>query len=219
MSDGGNIERWNAIKNLTEQIVYFAPPSTSLALLIFNSQTVRKLDFGYSRKELLDAIEQVPHVHGLTALWDSLLQASEMFRDAALGDAVLVISDFGDSASKGKLGEVRKAFAANGVRIVGLDIVDHYFASEEEHLGPANLFDLATGTGGMPMIVDSLTDVPNTLKRLFDAIGKFYVLRITPSVPLQKPERLSLRLMAKDGKKNKGIISLYYPEKVSHCAQ
>jgi len=129
---------------------------------------------------------------------------------------VLVISDFADSVSKGKQGELRNAFTTNGIRVVGIGIFDHHVATEEERLGPGNLLDLATETGGMPMIVDSLTDVPNILKWLFDAIGKFYVLRITLSVPPKKPERLNVRLMADDGKKNKGI-SLYYPDKVSQC--
>ena len=60
MRAGGNNERWNAVKNLAEQIVYFAPPSTSLALIVFNSQTIRRLNFGHPRKELRDAIERCP---------------------------------------------------------------------------------------------------------------------------------------------------------------
>lgn len=218
MSGDGDKRRWNAIKNLTEQIVYFAPASTKLALLVFNKQTIRKLDFGHSRKELLDAVEQIPDAHGLTALWDSLLETSEMLGDALLGDAVLVISDFGDSVSKGKPEEVRKRFVAKGVRVFGIGIYDHYFATEEERLGPEYLRSLAEETGGLPIITDSFKDVPNLLKQLFEAIGRFYVLKINPSPPLQKPERLNLSLIAGGGKKNKGI-SLYYPRKISPCTE
>jgi hypothetical protein len=44
----GDEERWNATKNFAEKIVAFAPPTSRLALLIFNTKTIVKLGFDHS---------------------------------------------------------------------------------------------------------------------------------------------------------------------------
>lgn len=97
---GYDMRRWKAIEGLTEEIVASAPAWSKLALLVFNAQTVRKVEFGHSRKELIAAIEQLPPAKGQTALWNALLEADGMFGEPARGDAMVVFSDFGDNFSK-----------------------------------------------------------------------------------------------------------------------
>jgi hypothetical protein len=220
MSGDHDMRRWKLIKAFTEEIAASAPMSAKLAIVVFNTEVIRKVEFGHSRKELLAAIEQTPNAAGRTSLWKSLLDASQMFGDPAPGDAMLVISDFGDNASKGKSTDMQRAFAAKGIRLFGIGIFDHYFATEEERLGPEDFFALVKGTGGdvIKEIGQYRYNETGLLKLLFDQIGRFYVLKITPPSPLQKPERLNLSIFPDDHKRNKGM-SLYYPEKVSQCGQ
>jgi hypothetical protein len=217
---GRDVQRWRAIKTLTEQIIASVPTSTDLAVLVFNRQTIRKVEFGHSRKELLDAIEQLHDANGATALWTALLEASKMFDSPAPGNAVLVISDFVDNTHKTNTAKVRSAFLVNTIRLFGVGIgsVDHYLASAEEREAQDDFFALVKQTGG-----DVIQDVGKyggdaLLRQLLDEPGKFYVLKITPPSLLQKPERLNLNIFPDDHKRNKGM-SLYYPEKLSQCGQ
>lgn len=220
MTTEGNMSRWNAIKDLVEQIVYSAPPSTSLALLVFNSQTVRKLEFGHSRNELQAAIEKLPDAHGMTSLWSSLLEASEMFGSQAPGDAVLVISDFEDNTHKANAAKVQSAFLDKRIRLFGLGIgtFDHYLFNAEDREGQEDFFALVKQSGGnlIKSISESDKDLSIFSKQLFDQIGRFYVLTLTPSVALTKPGRLNLSVVAPNGRKEKGI-ALAYPERSRSC--
>jgi hypothetical protein len=216
MSGNRDMQRWRAIKTLTEQIVASVPTSTDLAMLVFNGRTIRKVEFGHSRKELLDTIEQLPDANGTTPLWTSLLEASKMFGSPAPGNAVLVISDFVDNTSNTNAAKVRSAFLENSIRLFGvgvgsLDVV------AEDRVGQADFFALVKQTGG-----DVIQDVGKyrgdaLLRQLLEEPGRFYVLKITPPFPLQKAERLNLSIFPED-KRNKGM-SLYYPKKVSQCGQ
>lgn len=220
MTSDHDMRRWSAIKTFTEQIVASVPTSTELAMLVFNRQTIRKVEFGHSRKELLDTIEQLPDANGMTDLWTSLLEASKMFGSPAPGDAVPVISDFVDNTHKTNAAKVRSAFLDNRIRLFGVGIgsLDHYLVIAEDREGQDDFFALIKQTGG-----DVIHDIGKyrgdpLLPQLFDEPGRFYVLKITPSSPLQKPESLNLSIFPDDHKRNKGI-SLYYPEKVFHCGQ
>jgi len=217
---GRDMKRWRAIKALTSQIVASVPTSTDPAMLVFNRQTIRKVEFGHSRKELLDTIEQMPDANGPTALWTALLEASTMFGRPAPGNAVLVISDFVDNTHKTNSAKVRSAFLENRIRLFGVGIgsSDHYLAIAEDREGQDDFFALVKQTGG-----DVIQDVgmyrgDALLRQLLDEPGRFYVLKIAPPSPLQKPERLNLSIFADDHKRNKGM-SLYYPERVSQCGQ
>jgi hypothetical protein len=226
-----DMRRWNAVKNFAEQIVEFAPPSSRLALVIFNREIIVKLGFEYSRNDLIAAIDRVPEAKEQTALWKSVVGASEVFGNVSQGDSMVVISDFGDNTHKTDAAEVQKTLTAKGFRMFGIGIFGYYFSSQEERDGPDILFALAKETGG-----DTITfplsngtggevrreigllheNVPGLLTWLFDRIGKFYDLKITPSAPLSRRERLNLSLAAENGKKNKRIV-LYYPRYLNPC--
>jgi len=217
---GRDMKRWRAIKALTSQIVASVPTSTDLALLVFNRQIVRKVEFGHSRKELLDTIEQLPDANGMTALWTALLEASTIFVRPAPGNAVLVISDFVDNIHKTHADKVRSAFVENKVRLFGVGIgsLDRHLVVAEDRERQDDFFALVRQTGG-----DVIQDVgthggDRLLRQLLDEPGRFYVLKIASPFPLKKPERLNLSIFADAHKRNKGI-SLHYPEKVSQCGQ
>lgn len=218
MGGDRNMKRWHAIKTFAKQIVALAPASTELAMLIFNRKIVRKVEFGHSRKELLDTIEQSSDANGMTALWTSLLEASEMFSTPLPGDSVLVVSDFVDDTHKTNVATVQSAFVNKRIRLFGAGIgsFDHYLADAEDREGQDKFFALVKQTGGDVIDVGEHRD-DRLLQQLFDEPGKFYVLKITPTVPVQKPERLTLGLVTGTGNKNKGI-TLYYPQRFVPCA-
>ena len=220
MSGDANMRRWKLTKSFTEQLIASAPPSIQISIVVFNTQIIRRVAFGHSRNELLAAIDQSPNANGGTSLWNSLLEASDMFSKPVPGDTMLVISDFGDNAKKSNAAEVQRALLARGVRMFGVGILGHYFASEEERESTADLFALVKETGGDAIedVVGYRGDLPGLLTQLFDKMGRFYVLSVTPSSPLLKRERLNLSLIASNGKKNKGVV-LYYPQHLNPCIQ
>ena len=165
-------------------------------------------------------IEQLPNAKERTALWNSLLEASKMFGDPAPGDAMLVLSDFGDNVSKAKPAEVQTAFMSKRIRLFGVRILDPYAQSTEEVNGIYDFLNVTKQTGGdvIKELGKYRYDEAGLLKLLSNEIGAVYIVKITAPVALQKPERLNLSLIAGDGKKNKGI-SLYYPQNIPPCAE
>jgi len=141
-------ELWRAIKNLSEQLITLAPPSTKLALVVFSERVLRRLDFGHSRQELVTTIEQLPAPTGKTALWDSLLEPGSIFSDPIPGDAVVAISDGGDDFSKSRSRDVQSVFVAEGVRIFAIGLRHSYSESEEELIGGQDFARVAKPTGG-----------------------------------------------------------------------
>jgi len=213
MSGHGDMRRWKAIKSFTEHMVASAPASVKMAMLVFNTHVIRKVEFGHSRTEVLAAVEELPDAKERTSLWDSLLETSVMFGDPAPGDAMLVMSDFGDNVSKANVAEVQRAFVAKGIRMFGVGIY-HPFANHEEN----DLLAIVRQTGG-----DAITDIgkyryaeAGFIKQLFDKVGTFYVLKITSSAPLPKRDRLDLSVLAGDGKKSKRVV-LHYPQQLTAC--
>lgn len=218
MTADRDTRRWMAIKSFAEQIIASAPPSIELAVVVFNTQVIRKVDFGHPRRELFAAIEQLPNAKERTLLWNSIREAIQMFGDSAPGDAVLVISDFGDNLSKAKPVEVQRAFLAKGIRLFGVGVFDQYAQSMEELNGKYDFFDAAKQTGGdvIKEIGKYRYNEAGLLKLLFDEIGRVYILNISMSAALLKPERLNLSVVETDVKKRKGIV-LYYPQRLAPC--
>jgi hypothetical protein len=145
-----------------------------------------------------------------------------LFRTPEPGDAVYVISDGGDNASRTDSNEVEHALLAKGVRFYMLLLHDHYLRTEESERAVPLLTRLADETGGG--IVD-LDDPPvgqrnprleASLSKVYSQMTQFYELGLGPLKAIDKEERWDLEVVDSQGKKRKDI-KVTYPRKLPAC--
>ena len=167
-------------------------------------------------------LENLPEQKGGTALLDALKYAASLFVQPRAGDAVYLISDGGENASRVGPFELKQEFLEKRIRIywVVADSGNRYFPTEEE-AHREWLFGLANGTGGQALQLDSDgkkesgAQVAAQLQQLYGQITDFYDLSLDMPTT-RKWEGLRLELVDNAGKKRKDAQVLY-PHELAPC--
>ncbi len=118
---------------------------------------------------------------GRTALLDAIyLGVSKMRQAKYPKKALLIISDGGDNHSRYTEGEIRSMVKEADVLIYAIGIYDHYFASEEERLGPELLSDVTELTGGRAFTIDNPNDLADVSTKIGIELRNQYVIGYRP---------------------------------------
>jgi len=122
---------------------------------------------------------------GRTALLDAIyLGVNKMHEAKYPKRALLIISDGGDNHSRYTENEIKSLVKEADVMIYAIGIYDHYFASDEERLGPALLSDIAELTGGRSFTIDNPNDLADVATKIGIELRNQYVLGYRPKNPL-----------------------------------
>ena len=122
---------------------------------------------------------------GRTALLDAIYLGVNKMRDAKYPKrALLIISDGGDNHSRYTENEIKSQVKEADVIIYAIGIYDHYFASEEERLGPALLGDISELTGGRAFTIDNPNDLGDVATKIGIELRNQYVIGYRPKNPL-----------------------------------
>jgi hypothetical protein len=224
-----------------------ADQDSSFALITFADRVEHRIDFTQGRKKLSDElagletpIKDIPK--GRTALRDALAGALDLLRPVQFGDAIVLVSDGGENASKLKDSPLRDALVSSGVRlfalITGEDIVNSRGRTSEEFEGPEWIRGLIAATGGDSTIfqvgIDSVSTLsPNShapikLSRRGQQVMLFAtrgfdkeitdVCRLTIKLPepLDKPRDFDLDVVNANGKKISRWL-IIYPQGLAAC--
>ena len=209
-----------AMRTLAGNLVATQTKKVQPALVLFSDHIVSSLDFSHSPEEILKALENLPEAKGGTALLDALKYAASLFGQPRAGDAVYLITDGGENASKAGPFEVKRDFLEKGIRIYWVDLGDRYFPTEEE-THREWLFDLAKSTGGQALQIDtkvgkdSQEQVAKQLQQLYEQIADFYDLQL--DLPeTRKWEGLRLEILDNKDKRRKDSRVLY-PHELAPC--
>lgn len=172
------------IERAREAVMAFlatANPQDEFFLITFADKPQIVSEFGASVEDVQShLVMTVPR--GRTALLDAVYLGIRQMKQAKLArKALLVISDGGDNHSRYTEGELKSLVKEADVAIYAIGIYDHYFAMQEEALGPMLLDDIASSTGGRAYTIDN----PNVLSHVAGKIGKElrdqYVLGYRPT--------------------------------------
>ena len=134
---------------------------------------------------------------GQTALWDTMMLALKQLRTAPLQrKAMVVISDGGDNHSRITEQELKFKLKEAGVQMYAIGIYDPFAYRKEERLGPFELDELTSASGGRMISVRNRAEILSAVRRISRELRDQYVLGYYTS----RPER--------DGKWHKVKVTL-----------
>ena len=216
-----------------EDAAVYSSAETRLGLLIFAEKVVDKVDFSEGRSTVaaklaaIKAGKEPPYdVKGGTALIDTLVEATRMLGTGKSGDAVYVITDGGDSASRTRYRDMEGGLLVAGVRFYAFALYDPIAQrSMPEYLwGPNWLLDSARNTGGafvgvgdIPRSDDELQALGAVTRRVYEQMAEFYGVEAELAQAVDKPRDWKLEVVNADGKRRKDV-EVVYPRKLVPCA-
>lgn len=230
---------------LADYLLAWTSPATSVALLTFGNGVRDRLplatDRAPARAELqkLRSLPKTPpmgsNYTGKTALWIGIQEALQLLDPPQAGDAICLISDGGDNASRGRDRVVRRRLAESGVRVFSVLVTlppSTRIRSPGEADGPEVLRELSLDTGGdgVGYLADAL-DWQGTkwaaehgeaagkksaallapLAAVAREINAFYRLEIKLPKPVDKPRDWHLKLVDPQTGKTDRLLLLRYP--------
>ena len=243
MIEGGRLN-WGL--EFVRDLISFAPPQDSLALLTFSNQIEDTLSFGQSRSTLLAEVEKLQRpdlgrVKGVhrTALEDALNSALALQRTPSVGDAFCLVSDGGENASQSHQSRVEALLESAGVRVYPFLPTWHIAnrtVTPEEYLGPSVLRDLANATGGtllmfvpgqarmmslppdgyLKVTQSDKEDLASAAQSFHRAVSSFNKLDLKLPEPIAKSYPWKLDVVDASGQRNKHVI-LVYPQRLAPC--
>ena len=157
-----------------------ANPQDEFFMVTFSEQPHDVADFTSSVEDIQGKlIYTVPK--GRTALLDAIYLGISKMREAKHAKKVLlIISDGGDNHSRYTEGEIKSAVKESDALVYAIGIYDHYFATQEERLGPALLSEITEITGGRAFSIDNPNDLADIATKIGIELRNQYVLGYIP---------------------------------------
>ena len=174
------------IERAREAVIDFfktANPQDEFFLVTFADRPQETSDFTQSIEDLQGKLVfTVPK--GRTALLDAIYLGISKMRQAKYPKkSLLIISDGGDNHSRYTEGEIKALVKEADTMVYSIGIYDHYFASEEERLGPQLLSDVSELSGGRSFTIDNPNDLSDVATKIGIELRNQYVLGYRPSNP------------------------------------
>lgn len=160
-----------------------ANPQDEFFMIAFADKPEEISDFTQSVDDLQGKlVYTVPK--GRTALLDAIYLGLSKMREAKYPKkALLIISDGGDNHSRYTEGEIKSLVKEADVMVYSIGIYDHYFATEEERLGPALLSEVSELSGGRSFTIDNPNDLADVATKIGIELRNQYVLGYRPRNP------------------------------------
>ena len=214
--------------------------SAQIALLIFNSDIIETVDFAQGNSGVGNKLQQISgdrnyvktKVKGKTALRDTIVAGLQLFGNPSSADALYVLTDGGDNASKHSVADVTQLLAMTSVRLFAVLIRQEveFRGRPPDESDPDELYKMAGKSGGeilsaavwhgnqMALSADpeAKWKSQETLTRLYQTILGDRLLEIELPFPIAKNEHLELRLS--DGARRRWNGShITYPTTLLTC--
>jgi hypothetical protein len=246
-------ERWKPALDAADDLLMKVPARIPVALSVFSDRVESKVSFSQGRAAIgaeLTALRRgrkaLPKGERETALWDSVLDALEMFGTPHLGDVIYAITDGDDNKSKHDYRKVEQALASSGVRLFAFmedevevrpDLAGAMVLVGDNHFREAvkgtNGFLVSTGRGEFPINLKAEPDglfaqqaavmeaarsrLPReALDALYRQMEVFYRLDVELPEAVDKPRDWDLKLEGSG--ESKKVWNLVYPRKLMPCA-
>ena len=214
---------------------------TQIALLTFNNDITEIIDFAQGNSAVRDKLGQIvtdqnyvrANVKGKTALRDAIIEGLQLLVHPSSADALYVLTDGGDNASKHSSRDVTQRLAVTSVRLFAVVLKgkgSYRTRAPEELSGPGELSEIALKSGGeilsaaewhgkqLALSADPEGKLKSqeTLLRLYQAILGDNLLEIELPTPLARNEHWELKLSETARRRWKGA-QITYPKTLVSC--
>lgn len=243
MTSGGKLI-WEI--EFAKNLISRSLPDDPIAILTFDSAIQDTVPFGGNRLALFKELEMLKVERWddikrprRTAIFDSLANALTVMKPVVFGDAICLVSDGDDNASRTPRRVVRAQLQSAGVRLFEFLLVPD--ATERARLPENSLsyaFDLAAATGGksllctpwqngeffspirgpVPIAGKGSQEIDSAARAFHDEIANFE--RVTLRLPgeLREPAPLKLEVVDASGKRMKHV-EVAFPREITPCTQ
>ena len=165
-------EAKEAVKELSKT----SNPKDQLAMIVINTSPHVALHFDDPVGNLQSAIDGI-QPHGSTALWDGIyLGVLELRLGHNRRKAIIVISDGGDNHSRYTESELKSVLEESDAEMYAIGIFDSFVHTFEEKLGPSQLDELASVTGGRLFSLRDVQELPRAMTQISRELRNQYVL-------------------------------------------
>jgi VWA domain-containing protein len=216
-------------------------PHSQIALLVFNVNATDIVDLTQGNPAVGDKLQQISgdnyakaKVKRQTALRDAILTGLDLLTQPTSADALYVLTDGGDNASKHDAAYVRQRLAATGVRLFAIVLRPEarpHTQTLEELSGPGDLSDIAVKSGGeilstaawhgnqiaMSANAEAKVKSQESLERLYQTIVGDQLLKIELPLPITKDEHLELSL-SDTARRQHTATHITYPTTLTKCS-
>ena len=206
------------IERAREAVVEFlksANPQDEFFMITFSDKPEEISDFTQSVDDIQGKL-LFTAPKGRTALLDAIYLGINKMRQAKYPKkAILIISDGGDNHSRYTESEIKSMAREADMLIYAIGIYDHYFASDEERLGPALLSEISEVTGGRAFTIDNPNDLGDVATKIGIELRNQYVLGYRPKNPVHdgKWHKIKVKLIPP-----KGLPALHVYAKTGYYA-
>jgi len=231
MSTLGNTAKWKIARLAAWDLVAALLPGSKVGLITFSTTSETQAPLSTNHAPITDWINRgenrrLDMLKGRTALYDAIQSALTQLRPTEPGDAIYVITDGGENASKTGRSKVQTALRESGVRLFTLILPPGSTYTAVELTGSENLSSLSNDSGGFVEtlgIEPTVRVVDERLKQqlrvhslqLSLQIAAFYSLSVELPDNPQKPKHWEITI-ADSGKRKKSVW-VGYPHEVPSC--
>ena len=212
----------------------------TIALLSFNDEIHDVIGFSEGNAAVGERLRQLmrdgsygeTQVKGKTALRDAILQGIQLLDHPSSADAICVLTDGGDNASRKSVSDLEKRLAFTSVRLFSMLL---YWRSRpgssappEAINGPAELVEITHKSGGeiltaaqwngksVALSAGSKVSPAEMLNRLYQAITQRSLLEVELPAPISKNQRWELKLSSTAQHRWKNA-TITYPDTLISC--
>lgn len=243
MDASGSMSRtakWQVASAVANELVSEAPADARIGLALFAENVKELVPFTSERDVVIEKVRQLPEISqaerkGKSAIVDSIVRTADWFHKPQPGDAIYVITDGQDNASRTALQKAERILIARGVRVF-IFVMGSQFLDADDQVHLDDFESLSRQTVGMAInyvsrqyskagsseewhdgtrTQDLLTSSTRTIDR---AIWNYYLLRVELPFTLGKEHEMKLELLDKNKRKRKDV-ELAYPREFPSCAQ
>jgi len=231
---------WEAEIATAQNLVFQSPPKDTFAVLSFaEGPNFRRIEFGQDRHAVINGLASLAGMdqpHSKTAILDALVEAVNMLPPQSTGNAVLLISDGLDNASRSRPRGVESTIITSGVRLFALIIPDplipRWTAMEEDRA--RDLPKTIQAVGGDSLTLAHNEAVPSQFaldfrklteqdrKNMASAasalgreISEFYAVEVKLPEAVDKPRDWQLEVVGDIPEKQH--LRVVYPHRLAPC--
>jgi hypothetical protein len=237
----GSMRRWSDVTiDAAEGMLFKLPPEIEVGLVFFAQTTIPVQLPTTDRKAAMAQLEalrkNIKSWRGKTAFRAALNDSIKMFGSPAAGDAIYVVSDADDNASRATERQVREGIANAEVRVYALKVVPkdlRSYRSPQEIASSDDLEYIVEVSGGtiiyktfpgpdppheLPLLDKrgNPTQLARDLERQLRQFLNFYRVEIELPETVDKPRDWKLDLTGID-RSQQQILTLTYPTLLTPC--